>query len=81
MRWLYRAAFLPGKALHLAVALRHLAGIVGSNDIQLSRKLLEQMCISPDACSDGLRRMEAAGLISVKRHPGRRPRICIIEVY
>lgn len=79
MAWLQSAAGLPGKALSVAVAIRYLAGMIGMSGIRLNRRVLRDMRISRDACSDGVRRLEAAGLIRVTRSPGARPHIDIVE--
>jgi len=80
MSWLSKAANIPGKALCIGVTIRYLAGMVGLQNIKLNRRLLEDMNISQDACSDGLRRLEAAGLIRLTRKPGQRPIIDIVEL-
>lgn len=79
MSWLYKASHLPGKAINIAIAVWHLAGMCGRIGIKLNRRVLEGMKISPDALGDGLRRLEAAGLIRVTRLPGQRPLIDIRE--
>lgn len=80
MAWLSAAAHLPGKAINLAIAIRFMSGMVGWTSIKLNRRLLSDMKISPDACSDGLLRLEQAGLIRVTRKPGQRPLIDIKEI-
>ena len=80
MPWLSAAAHVPGKAINLAIAIRFLSGMAGCTGIKLNRRVLSYMKISPDACADGLRRLEAAGLIRVTHKPGQRPLIDIKEI-
>ncbi|MEN9832863.1 MAG: hypothetical protein RL753_17, partial [Bacteroidota bacterium] len=58
----------------------HIAGMAGHTGIKLNGRLLSDMNISRDACSDGLRRLEAAGLVRISRKPGQRPSIDILEI-
>jgi hypothetical protein len=78
LSWLGRAAALPGKTLHLALALQWLAGMSKGEPFKLSKKALGIFHVSRDAASDGLQRLEEAGLISVVRKPGQRPTIVIL---
>ena len=71
--WLTRAAALPGKALALGVALWWLHGMSKDGSFKLTGKALQAMNVSRDAATDGLRRLEADGLVSVQRAKGRRP--------
>jgi hypothetical protein len=75
MDWLEHAARLPGKALNLALALRWLVDMNGGKPTKLTAKALVLLNVSEDACSDGLRRLETAGLITVTRQPGQRPTV------
>jgi hypothetical protein len=78
--WLNIAAKLPGKALHVGIAIWWLAGMSKSTAFKLTRKALDHLGVSRDAASDGLKRLEDNGLILVKRSPGQRPTIEIIPV-
>lgn len=71
--WLSAAAHLPGKAMNVALAVRWLVDMNGGKPVKLTRKALTLLNVSEDACSDGLRRLEGAGLITVVRQPGQRP--------
>ena len=77
MDWLSAVAHLPGKAINLALAVRLLVDMNGGKSTKLTAKALELFNVSEDACSDGLRRLESAGLVSVTRHPGQRPSVNI----
>jgi DNA-binding MarR family transcriptional regulator len=78
-RWLCQAASLSGKALHVAVALRFLAGLNKSNGVALSGRVLKDLGVSRHASYRALRALEEAGLIFVERHSGRNPFVTIVE--
>jgi hypothetical protein len=77
MDWLSAAASLPGKAINLALAVRWLVDMNGGKPAKLTAKALALLNVSEDACSDGLRRLESASLITVTRQPGQRPTVGI----
>ncbi len=70
MDWLSKAADLPGKTLHLALALWWLKGMSKVEAFKLTRKALTLLHISRDATRDGLNRLEQQGLIRVERKTG-----------
>ena len=80
MRWLERAAQQPGRALHVGIALWFFAGLTKSGKIRLSLSRLSRLGLDRHAGSRGLRALEAAGLVAVERHPGRAPRVTLLEV-
>lgn len=77
--WLTIAAKLPGKALHVAIAIWFLAGVNRSSTINLSVSVLRQMGVARNAYYRGLELLEKAELISVARHRGRLPEVIILE--
>jgi len=77
--WLSQAAALPGKALHLALAIHWLTGMNKGAPVKVSKKALTHFCISTDAYRDGLKRLETAGLITVARLPGQSPNVRIVQ--
>ena len=72
LAWLQKAAALPGSStLHLALSLTFQAGLQRSkDDIRLTKKLLSVFNLKKRTAYDALNRLEAAGLVSVKRPPG-----------
>ena len=76
--WLSAAASLPGKALHLGVALWWLHGMSKTPHIKITQKALHFFALSRDATRDGLVRLENKGLIRVQRRPGQRPLVWLI---
>lgn len=79
MDWIEQCASLPGKTLHLGMAIWWLAGIRHGPRVQLTRRTLARFGISRDACYPGLKRLEEARLVSVWRLPGRAPMVTLIE--
>ena len=80
MTWLNAAAKLPGKTLNVGIAVWWLAGMSKTTAFKLTAKSLNQLGVSRDAASDGLKRLEEHGLILVKRSPGQRPTVQIVPV-
>lgn len=77
--WLAEVAKLPGKSLHLGIALSWMAVLRGGPRVQLGRRVMARFSLSRDACYDALRRLEAHGLIKVWRLPGRSPMVTLME--
>ncbi len=78
--WLSAAARLPGRALHVAVALRLLTGMKKTRRIALSVSWLAELGLSRHAAYRGLTALEGRGLVSVDRHRGRKPLVTVIEI-
>jgi hypothetical protein len=77
--WLMRAAQLPGQAFKVGVAIWHLAGLKKKHTVALSlTSLYEELAVHRDAARRGLSALEAAGLVSVQRHAGRKPIVTIL---
>jgi hypothetical protein len=77
--WLQRAAALPGRALHVGLAVWHLAALERSDTGRLTSKQLARFGVKPDAARRGLTALERAGLVTVVRHPGRCPIVSIVK--
>jgi hypothetical protein len=77
--WLCAAARQPGKAAQLALMLAWQAAQASSPAVKPARRALRRFGVSRDACYDGLRRLEAAGLVHVWRLPGRLPQVILVE--
>jgi hypothetical protein len=80
MAWLNAAAKLQGKTLNVGLAIWWLAGMSKNTSFKITGKALDQLGVSRDAASDALKRLEAHGLILVKRSPGQRPTVQIVPV-
>ena len=78
LEWLGRAATLPGKTLNVAIALWWRHGMANGKPFKLTQMSLKYLHVERDAASDGLVRLEQAGLICVESRPGQRPTISIV---
>jgi hypothetical protein len=80
MYWLGKASCLPGKALHVAIALWHVAGMRKSHEVRMQGGVLSLMGITRQAYSKGLAQLEGAKLISVERSSGRTPVVTLLDL-
>ena len=72
---------LPGKALHVAIALYFIGGIKRQRTVTLSGTILDDLGIKRHAAYRGLSKLKDAGLILVEEKPkGHRPSITILEI-
>jgi hypothetical protein len=76
--WLERAAQLPGKSLHVALAAWCSAAGTGSPHVVLGRLSLQRFNVSRDACFDAMDRLVEAKLIEVDRRRGRYPIVTLL---
>jgi hypothetical protein len=76
--WLGSAASLPGKTLHVGIALWWLHGMAKGKPFKLTQKALKTLNVERDAASVALMRLEQAGLIRVERKPGQRPAVSMV---
>ena len=76
--WLHRAAILPGRALHVALALWYLAGLERRQHVKITWRVLDRFGVSPYAGRRGLAALECAGLVNVERHTGRCPVVTLL---
>lgn len=75
--WTSQAAKLPGRALHVALALWFLAGKSKADTVKLSNETLERFGVGRHTAYRALRKLEGAGLVVVKRQRGRCPLVTI----
>jgi DNA-binding MarR family transcriptional regulator len=78
--WLQRASNLPGKALHVALAIRYRCAVERTRTVKLASALLRKFGVERDAKARALRQLEAAGLIRVSRQRGRNPFVTVLEL-
>jgi hypothetical protein len=69
--WLERAFLLPGKALHVALLLWQKAGCRRSRTVPFCLAGGLPPGLNEQSARRGLRRLEAAGLVTVRHSPGR----------
>ena len=77
--WIKIASSLPGMALHVGIALWHLAGFDNCAIVKLSGKLLRGMGVERHSGYRGLKQLEEGKLVAVKRHRGRNPEVTILD--
>ena len=77
--WLATAAHLPGKSLHVGIALWHAAGLQNARTVLLSNVAAHRFAIDRNAKYRGLNWLEEARLIRVERRIGRSPRVTILH--
>jgi hypothetical protein len=77
--WLATAMKLPGRALAVALILWREAGIRKVMTVPLPPARLRQCGILPDAARRGLRALEQAGLLTIRRPPGRCLEVTILD--
>jgi len=76
--WLRCAARLPGRALHVAIALKLQSDIGRSRQFRSQRALIESFGVDRYAERRALRALSTAGLIRVEQGRGRRPVVTVI---
>ena len=74
---LHSAAQLPGRALHLYLAIRHRCDLHLTQTVKLSGSYLKPWGLDRHAKRRALLALELAGLISVDRHQGRTVRVTL----
>ncbi|MBS0289748.1 MAG: hypothetical protein JSS07_06920 [Proteobacteria bacterium] len=79
LKWLSKAARLPGKAFHCSIAIYVLAGIREARIFPLERTVINELGINRHSVYRGLSALEKHKLINVERHPGRFPIVTILE--
>ena len=77
--WILRAGSLPGKALQVAMIVRHYAALEQKREIILKNKYLRQMSVSSDSKRRALIQLEEAGLVVVTQRVGGNPLVRIID--
>ena len=75
--WLTSAARLPGKSLHVGIALWFMRGLQKSRVVSLSNVMSARFGLDRNAKYRGLGWLEGAGLVTVERKLGRAPIITI----
>lgn len=77
---LVTAAQLPGRTLHLALAIWGLVLSSVSPKVTLTPLALIQFGLSREACYEGLTRLAKAGVVAVERGRGRRAVVTWLSV-
>lgn len=80
LKWLTLAAPLPGKALHVAIALWFQGGVEKSPTVRLNLSRLQVFGVERSAGSRALERLSARRLVTVAHRRGCAPIVTILEV-
>ena len=78
--WLAAAAHLPGKSLHVGIALWRAAGVQNARTVLLSNTAVHRFGLDRNAKYRALAWLEEAGLISVERQVGRSPVVTLLKI-
>jgi hypothetical protein len=78
--WLARAGRLRGKALAVGLVLWRRAGVARKRTVRLYQARPEGLGLNEHSARRGLRALERAGLVEVRRRPGRGLDVTILEV-
>jgi len=70
--WITKISALPGKAFQTALAILWLTDMAGGGAIKLSRQAMQRFSLSADAAREGVKRLEAAQVITVARNAGQK---------
>ncbi|MBQ0721699.1 MAG: hypothetical protein KBT88_16175 [Gammaproteobacteria bacterium] len=79
--WISAAAELPGKSLHLSLAIWFRASLSQNGTIRLGNSLLAQFGVNPDAKRRALKALEDAGLIEVTRVKNKNPVVTLLPYH
>ena len=79
-RWISAAARLPGKALHVGIFLWFQHGMKKGGEVKVGMSGFSDMGFVRSTASRALASLENAGLISVRRAPGRKALVKIRDV-
>ena len=76
--WVTRAARLPGKSLHVALAIWFKHGL-GEKEVSLTPNLLRQFGVAPRTARRLLEGLEEAGVVQLVKRNGRCPRATVSD--
>jgi hypothetical protein len=77
--WLSRASSLPGRSLHVGIAIWFMAGLKKTRSVPVSNITGLQFGLDRNAKYRALEWLEDANLVSVVRQAGRAPIVTILE--
>jgi hypothetical protein len=78
--WIDRAGRLPGKALAVGLVLWFRAGIRKDRTVRLCQARVDSLGLGEGTTRRGIRELERAGLISVRRSPGRGLEVTLLDL-
>jgi hypothetical protein len=80
MPWLISAANIPGKALHIGIALWFWSGIKKTKTFILPKNAIKDLGVSRQTCYAQLKVMEKAGLLSIEARKGKKSKITLLHI-
>ena len=80
LNWLSRAAQLPGKSIHVALAIWYLAGLKKSASVKLGQSVLNDFGVDRHSKARALKQLASAKLISIQSAPGCAPVITVLAI-
>ncbi len=79
--WILKAGCIPGKALHVAIYIWHLAGINGVRTVSINLSQFNaNWGFDRSTASKALKALELAKLVKVIRSPGKKPQVTLLDV-
>jgi len=79
--WVLKAGSIPGKALHVAIYIWHLAGMNYSRTVYVNLSRFEKdWGFNRSTASKALKALESANLIKVVRSPGKKSQVTLLDV-
>ena len=78
LSWICQATGLPGKASAVGLVLWYLSGVSKSKTVKLTRLLLSRFGLLPETGRRGLRTLERAKLVYVKRSGNKSPQVTLL---
>jgi len=79
LNWLAQAARCGSKALHVAIILWYRAGLKRSPTVKIPRWTADKFGLRRHAKTRGLKALERAGLVRVKRQQGCSPEVTLLD--
>jgi hypothetical protein len=79
LSWIAQAVQLPGKALHISLALWYVAGLQGSRRVAVTNQLAVDFGCDRFAKVRALRQLEKAGLVKLERYGHAAPRATLLH--
>ena len=77
--WIAEASNLPGKALHVGLALWRLSGVLKSPTVRLGNSEVQALGVNRSAKSRALLALKSAGLIRISQKIGRLPEVTLLD--
>lgn len=77
--WIETAASLPGKSLHIGLAVWRLAQTLKTSTIKLTNKEVAGLGVDRNAKTRALKKLHQAGLIRLEQRTGKHPIVTLVS--